>query len=483
MVKSILVNKKKVLFYMNKFPLWLTNILTLVLTGLLGAALLVLLRPWQPLLPQALIVVSATHEASTGLLAPFGVGFERELVERLWKQIAEDDPEIADEAVQWRSAASREEALTMIRTGQAHIAVGFGGEMTGLATPPPSVAPVSTVADGKQGRVGLGPVYYHARTLSVTLPLPSLDKVLGSDTDVSRQFLDARSWAVWEPFVGASGLDSARAENADSADNTEASPQEAFRWFWNRDKPWVDKQVNKFWAALTQEDNTVLDQLEERYYGYLPDSTNPYAVLDFLDIVRKRVPRYSRVIAQAADRADIDPLLFTAVIIQESRMNEGTVSHTGVQGIMQLTRETARYLKVDRMNPTQALRGGARYLRMLWKDLEDQGLEEWDRWFFTLAAFNQGPRRLEGARQLSRKLGGSGNTWRELKEIYPLLAQTKYAAMVGQKTCRGSEAVQFVERVRWYYHILRGLVTLARPEAQNLAPLLGRAVTNVALGF
>lgn len=483
---------------MNNIPLWLTNIFSFVLVVLLALGLHSALRPWNTQVPQTLIVVSAPHEASTGLLAPFGVGFERELVERLWAQMTEDDPERADETVEWRSAASREEAMAMIRAGEAHIAVGFGGDMTGPAAPAPAplvpiapaplaslvtpTSPDDTVGAGK-GRVGIGPVYYHAHTLSVALPLPSLDKALGSDTDVTRQFLDARSWSVWEPFVGMPGSASGSADSEDSTDSAETSQPEPFRWFWNRDNPWIHQQVNKFWAALTQPDNTVLDQLEERYYGYLPDSTDPYAVLDFLDIVRKRVPRYSRVIAQAADRADIDPLLFTAVIIQESRLNEGTVSHTGVQGIMQLTRETARYLKVDRMDPVQALRGGARYLRMLWKDLEDQGLEEWDRWFFTLAAFNQGPRRLEGARQLSRKLGGSGNTWRELKEVYPLLAQAKYASMVGQTTCRGGEAVQFVERVRWYYHILRGLVTLERPEAQNLAPLLGRAVTNAALGF
>lgn len=453
---------------MKNIPLYITNTLSLVALFVLTVGLHLGLQTLQPGLPERLIVLTPHHEAGTGQLAPFGVGYERELVENWSQQLAEDVPELADLPIEWRSVDSRDAALELLRTGQAHIAVGFGGETDNL---------------GVEQGVGLGPIYYHAHTLSV--PLPSLDKPLGgTDADAALHFLDARSWSVWEPFVGALADSDVRSE-VNSAVNSaaEGGAQEPYRWFWSSQHPVVNRQLNKFWASLNQPDNTLLEQLEERYYGYLPDSVNPYSVQDFLSIVNSRLPRYSRVIAQAADKADIDPLLFTAVIIQESRMYEGTVSHTGVQGIMQLTKETARYLKVDRLDPVQALRGGARYLRMLWKDLEDQGIEEWDRWFFTLAAFNQGPRRLEGARQLSRKLGGSGNTWRELKEVYPLLTQAKYAAMVGQTTFRGKEAVQFVERVRWYYHILRGLVTLDRPEAQNLAPLLGRSVTRAALGF
>lgn len=452
---------------MKNIPLYITNILSFMALSALAVGLYLGMQTLQPLqkgLPDRLIVVTPRHEASTGLLAPFGVGYERELVEHLSQQMVGDAPELASQPVEWRSVDSREEALDLVRRGEAHVAVGFGGDATSL---------------GAAEDVGLGPVYYHANTLSV--PLPSLDKPLGAaEEDPALHFLDGRSWSVWEPFVGALAESAAR---SDAGSNEADGVQEPFRWFWSSQNPLVNQQLNKFWAALNQPDNTLLEQLEERYYGYLPDSLDPYSVLDFLGIVNKRLPRYSRVIAQAAGKADIDPLLFTAVIIQESRMYEGTVSHTGVQGIMQLTRETARYLKVDRLDPAQALRGGARYLRMIWKDLEDQGIEEWDRWFFTLAAFNQGPRRLEGARQLSRKLGGSGNTWRELKEVYPLLTQAKYASMIGQTPFRGKEAVQFVERVRWYYHILRGLVTLDRPEAQNLAPLLGRSVTNAAFGF
>lgn len=454
---------------MKHIPLYIVNITTICLLALVGAGLVKLTYPFLSIMPATLVVITPQHEASTGLLTPFGVGYERELIEQFWASVAEKQGDDSPVNIEWRSAPSLHDALELIRTGQGHIAAGFGSDAGSVST---AGNPADAVSVEPQG-VRRGPVYQHASM--VFAPLPSLEKSAQPAEDSTLHMLDARSWSVWEPFVGA--LASVDKDQGDD------SPREAFRWFWTSQNPVLNSALQTFWLSLSEPTNTVLEQLEERYFGYLPDSPSTYAVMDFLDLVRKRLPRYSAVIAQAAERVSMDPLLFTAVIIQESRLNEGTVSHTGVQGIMQLTRDTAKYLKVDRLNPTQALRGGARYLRMIWSDLEGQGLEEWDRWFFTLAAFNQGPRRLEGARQLSRKLGGSGDTWRELKEVFPLLSQTKYAAMVGQTTCRGQEAVQFVERVRWYYHILRGIITLDRPEAQNLAPLLSSPIAGAALGF
>lgn len=446
--------------FMKQFSLVIKNVLCILLLMLALVVSFTISRSYVSPLPAQLIVVSPQHEPFTVLLAPFGVGYERELVLRFWQGLNE-----SPEDIQWLTASTRQEALELVRKGQAHVVVGFSTVQEGQDSPPAVTA---------------GPVHYHARTVPVSLP--TLESATAKEPTASRHFLDARSWAVWEPFVGDLADKAKAALDADDMDD-KGNPQDAYCWFWSEDTRLLARELELFWADLMQPDNTFLEQLEERYYGYLSNTMGPYSVLDFLGIVQKRLPRYSSIIAQAAGREDIDPLLFTAVIIQESRMYEGTVSHTGVQGIMQLTKNTAKYLKVDRMDPPQALRGGARYLRMIWKDLGGLGLEEWDRWFFTLAAFNQGPRRLEGAMELSRQLGGTGRTWLELKEVFPLLSQKKYASMVGQNTCRGEEAVQFVERVRWYYHILRGLIALDRPEAQNLAPLLSEPVARAALGF
>lgn len=408
-------------------------------------------------------VVAPAHETATSVLAPFGPGFERDLVAELCKGMQCD--------VRWVQASSHDEALDMLRQGKADVAVGFQSDED---------------MSHKDAGVIMGPVYSHSKQVEVyTSATQLLDSKLQAadessaptlpDLENASYRLDSRSWSMWQPF--AVFLDG----KPKDVQTTHAGSGN-FHWAWRMYNPSLNSRLEAFWKRLQHPGDVTLAYLEDRYYGYLPENVNPYSVADLMTILQRRLPRYSSIIAKASDRADINPLLFTAVIIQESGMDASTVSHTGVRGIMQLTQNTAEYLKVDRMDPAAAIGAGARYLGMLWKDLEPLELEVWDRWFFTLAAFNQGPRRLEGAMELSRKLGGTGRTWSELKNVFPLLTQKKYADMVGQSVCRGQEAVNFVERVRMSYHILRGLVALERPEAQNLAPLL-RGFNVSALGF
>ena len=67
---------------------------------------------------------------------------------------------------------------------------------------------------------------------------------------------------------------------------------------------------------------------------------------------------------------------------------------------------------------------------------------------------------------------GERLTWRDLRHIYPLLTQQRFYSRTRHGYCRGYEAINFVDQVRFYYYVLNGLVVLDRPEAQHLAPLL-----------
>lgn len=297
-----------------------------------------------------------------------------------------------------------------------------------------------------------------------------------SATDATRHALvDGDSWRLWQPFMA-----------EPTAGRATGKPL-SYHWYWRGDDAPLAARLAEFWRMRTAPADTLLDDLTERYFGFLPESlgvpedggyagASGYAdifdLMDLMTVVAEKLPAHAPVISQAAARSNIDPLLLSAVIFQESRFDASARSKTGVRGIMQLTQSTALLLKVNRMNPSQSIRGGARYLRMLWDSLDDLNLQPWDRWFFTLAAFNQGPGHLRDAIRLDQQLGGSGRTWRELKETFPKLARPRYHALTRYGYCRGYEAVAFVESVRYYYYILNGLVALSRPEAEHLAPLL-----------
>ncbi len=70
-------------------------------------------------------------------------------------------------------------------------------------------------------------------------------------------------------------------------------------------------------------------------------------------------------IMYASAMYSVDPLLFTALIEQESGFNIGAVSSAGAVGLTQLMPSTANAVGVDPYNPLENVLGGAKHLRTL----------------------------------------------------------------------------------------------------------------------
>jgi cell wall-associated NlpC family hydrolase len=94
--------------------------------------------------------------------------------------------------------------------------------------------------------------------------------------------------------------------------------------------------------------------------------------------------QYAGAIVAAANKNGVNPALLGALVWQESGFNSRAVSPAGARGLVQLMPATARGLGVDPLNPSQALDGGARYLK---QQLNMFG----GRTDLALAAYNAGP--------------------------------------------------------------------------------------------
>lgn len=204
-----------------------------------------------------------------------------------------------------------------------------------------------------------------------------------------------------------------------------------------------------------REDGT-LKRIYERYFGHvrrLDDSD----ILGILQRHPQRLPAFRLHFQEAQTLTGIDWRLLAAIGYQESQWDAFATSPTGVRGLMMLTTRTADRMGVtDRLNARQSILGGARYLALL-RDALPARIQEPDRTWLALAAYNQGLGHLEDARRIAQARGGNPDSWADVKEALPYLSRGTYARVTRYGYARGIEALHFAENVRNYYDILRGL--------------------------
>lgn len=433
---------------------------------------------WQPVLR----VAAPEHEWIDGELTPYGKGFEHELLDRF----------VALNGMTWTWIKTENwaEAWDLVKNGRADVVPGLGSR------PPESM----------DVKVAAGPVYARTRALIVhndkrfgvrndcdvcERPIlvtsnPLITNALAADTGdldctpstvvspglrltpvldtLSRNqarfaLVDERRFALWQPFY--QRIQPSRLIKGDLE----------YRWYWSERSPDLARALADFWDGLETRDD--LADLYDKYFGFLPKKTDYYELRHMARTLRDKLPRYRDAIFKAARANDIDPLLLVAVIYQESRFDSAARSKTGVRGMMQITRATARQLGVNRMDPVESIEGGARYLRGIYDDLADLNLDDQTRWLFAVAAYNRGPGHLRDAVALAKRLGGDGSSWRQLKDVFPKLSYERWYRDAKYGYTKGYEVVNYVERIRYYRYILHGLIVLSRPEAQQLAALVG----------
>jgi membrane-bound lytic murein transglycosylase F len=121
---------------------------------------------------------------------------------------------------------------------------------------------------------------------------------------------------------------------------------------------------------------------------------------------------------------------------------------------MQLTLESANAVKVaNPADPRQSIFGGARYFRQIYEKIPSH-VPDPDRTWFALAAYNIGYGHLEDARVLTQRAGKDPDSWDDVREFLPLLAQEYWYTQTSNGYARGSEPVRYVDNIRNYVDLL-----------------------------
>ncbi|WP_424411399.1 membrane-bound lytic murein transglycosylase MltF [Pasteurella sp. PK-2025] len=205
-------------------------------------------------------------------------------------------------------------------------------------------------------------------------------------------------------------------------------------------------------AALLDFMNSAIEtglvaRIEEKYFNHLTqfDYVDTRSYLKAIDTV---LPKYAPLFEKY--KGDLDWRLLAAIAYQESHWNPDATSPTGVRGMMMLTKATAERMKIiDRTDPEQSIKAGSDYLHWLITQMPDTINQE-ERIWFALAAYNMVLGHLLDARRLTKNLGGDPDNWLDVKKNLPLLAEKRYYTNLKYGYARGYEAFRYVENIRRY---------------------------------
>lgn len=224
------------------------------------------------------------------------------------------------------------------------------------------------------------------------------------------------------------------------------------------------------WAFPTSRDTSLFDAAQKYLGNIKADGTLAKVTEEFFDRhieevttgeamaftyqLEQRLPQWIDYMKSAAAEFNLDWHLLAAIGYQESHWQADARSHTGVRGLMMLTKNTAKAMGVvDREDPRESIYGGAKYLSIVLERLPKR-IQGEDRLNMALAAYNQGLGHVEDARVLTERMGGNPSKWEDVRKYMPLLAKQQYYSQAKHGYMRGWEPVGFVDNVRNYHKII-----------------------------
>ncbi|HTX23237.1 MAG TPA: membrane-bound lytic murein transglycosylase MltF [Steroidobacteraceae bacterium] len=174
----------------------------------------------------------------------------------------------------------------------------------------------------------------------------------------------------------------------------------------------------------------------------------------FEELVTARLPQYRAWFEQAAAATGVDWRLLAAIAYQESQWDPAARSPAGASGLMMLTAGTAQSLGVgNRADARMNILAGAQYFLEVLAKIPDR-IPEPDRTWFAVAAYNVGFGHLEDARVLTQMRGKNPDSWSDVRQQLPLLAEEQWYERVKRGFCRGWEPVQYVDRIQRFLKLL-----------------------------
>ena len=168
---------------------------------------------------------------------------------------------------------------------------------------------------------------------------------------------------------------------------------------------------------------------------------------------------YDDIVKRYAEEYELDWVMMTSMIAQESKFNPTSESWAGAVGLMQVLPRFSEFSKDSLLIPEINVEEGAKILR---SHLDHYAyMDSTNQWAFALATYNAGLGHLADARRLVVDQNKDPNQWEHVSEALLLLMQRRYYQKARYGRARGIETVRYVNEIRNRYINYQAKLSLA----------------------
>ena len=213
----------------------------------------------------------------------------------------------------------------------------------------------------------------------------------------------------------------------------------------------MQNKISEFFTYMIKENK--LQHIKQRYLNN-GIQYNFVGSKNFVNDLVNTFPQYEFYFKRFSEQYGHDWRLLASIGYQESHWNRDAISYTGVKGIMMLTKNTAKDMNIkDRTNPRDSIYGGAKYLKKM-LDKIPKNINDKDKIWFAVAAYNIGYGHVMDAIELAKKDNKNISDWKSIETYLLRLSKSKYYKNTKYGYARGWETVKYVQNIRQYYDIL-----------------------------
>lgn len=252
-------------------------------------------------------------------------------------------------------------------------------------------------------------------------------------------------------------------------------PKDTVAWAVRQNSSDLEEEMNKFLQqhfrqASDREEprrSAFLNLLRQRYYGESPqieDYYNPEELASGLGYISA----YDGLIKSVADSLDLNWLMLTAMIVQESGFNPGAKSMAGAVGLMQVLPRFSATEYQSLYEPEINIREGAGIFK---EHLDHYAyLDSLNQRSFALATYNVGVGHMIDARRLVMDHNKDPNDWANVEDALLKLMQRRYYENARYGYCRGIETVQYVKQILNRYRMYQRVASIRGEEITENLP-------------